>query len=106
MKFPNVAFAADERGLAQYQLATVAGMSESRLSRCMNARMEFTPRERSRIAEALGFDEAWLFERPKPPTQIKELISNDSVAERNFGSDCAQAVRCGALASIESKPKV
>jgi transcriptional regulator with XRE-family HTH domain len=67
VKFPNIAYAADVRGLAQYQLASNARMSESRLSRCMNGRSEFSDDERERISAALGFDESWLFERPSPP---------------------------------------
>lgn len=67
MHFPNIAYAAGLRGLAQYQLAEGAGMSESRMSRCLNGRFEFTPAERMRIADVLGFDQGWLFERPKPP---------------------------------------
>jgi transcriptional regulator with XRE-family HTH domain len=67
VKFPNIAYAADIRGLAQYQLASNARMSESRLSRCMNGRSEFSSDERERISIALGFDESWLFERPNPP---------------------------------------
>src|SRR5580704_8323210 len=67
VKYPNIAYAADIRGLAQYQLASSAGMSETRLSRCVNGRTEFSPEERNRVAQVLGFDEPWLFERPKPP---------------------------------------
>lgn len=67
MHFPNISYAAAVRGLTQYQLAESAGMSESRLSRCLNGRFEFSPAERVRIADVLGCDLAWLFERPKPP---------------------------------------
>jgi hypothetical protein len=67
VNFPNIAYAAGVRGLAQYQLALAVSMSESRLSRCLNGRFEFSPMERRRIAEVLSFDESWLFERPKPP---------------------------------------
>ena len=67
MHFPNIAYAAGVRGLVQYQLAEAAGMNESRMSRCLNGRFEFTPAERERIADVLGFEQAWLFETPKPP---------------------------------------
>jgi hypothetical protein len=71
VKFPNIAYAADIRGLAQYKLASSADMSESRLSRCMNGRSEFSSGERERIAASLNFDESWLFERPHPPKPRK-----------------------------------
>lgn len=67
VKFPNIVYAADVRGLAQYQLASNVRMSESRLSRCMNGRSDFSGDERERISIALGFDQSWLFERPNPP---------------------------------------
>lgn len=67
MKYPNIAYAAGIRGMVQYQLASSAGMSESRLSRCVNGRSEFSISERKRVAESLDYDESWLFERPTPP---------------------------------------
>lgn len=80
MHFPNIAYAAGIRGLAQYQLAEAASMNESRLSRCLNGRFEFTPAERARIAETLGFDELWLFERPKPKPRIFEGETTPAMA--------------------------
>jgi transcriptional regulator with XRE-family HTH domain len=65
--FPNLAYAVDVRGLAQYELAQRARMSESRLSRCMNGRSEFSSDERERISVVLALDESWLFERPSLP---------------------------------------
>jgi transcriptional regulator with XRE-family HTH domain len=116
VKFPNIAYAADVRGLAQYQLALNARMSKYRLSRCMNGRSEFSSDERERISVALGFDESWLFERPNPPRpraceseathavalrdelresqkdsqkEVKQLFSED--AEKPFGVAFARA---------------
>ncbi|MGC2769071.1 MAG: helix-turn-helix transcriptional regulator [Candidatus Acidiferrum sp.] len=66
MKYPNVRYATFVRGLTQYRLASSVGMSESRLCRCSRGVQEFTPEERARIAQALRFDEKWLFEQPKP----------------------------------------
>lgn len=45
----------------QYALAARAGMSETRLSRIVQGRLQPTPAERKRIAEALGIPEADLF---------------------------------------------
>jgi hypothetical protein len=66
VKYPNVRYATFVRGLTQYRLASSVGMSESRLCRCSRGVQEFTPEERTRIAQALRFDEKWLFERPRP----------------------------------------
>jgi hypothetical protein len=66
LKYPNVRYAIFIRGLTQHQLASTVEMSESRLSRCGRGILQFTPEERARIARSLGFDEKWLFERPKP----------------------------------------
>lgn len=67
MKYPNLLWAVRKRRLAHYELATRVKMDPSRFSRCLNGRFEFAPHERSRIAEALGFDEGWLFRDPLPP---------------------------------------
>lgn len=69
MKFPNVVYAISLRRQTHYEIAQVAGISEWRFSRLLNGRGEFTPRERERLAQALNFDESWLFQRVMPPTR-------------------------------------
>lgn len=45
----------------QYALAARAGMSETRLSRIVQGRLQPTQAERERLADALGVAEAELF---------------------------------------------
>jgi hypothetical protein len=78
VKFPNVRYATFIRGLTQYRLASSVGMSESRLCRCSRGVQDFTPEERARIAHTLGFDEKWLFERPRPQA-AKPLADSPAV---------------------------
>lgn len=67
MKYPNLAWAAAQRRLAHYQLALDAGMSESKFSRGLNGRNEFSAEERVEIAEVLGYPEKFLFKEVSPP---------------------------------------
>lgn len=61
MQFPNVAWATSQKRIAHYQLAAIVGMSESRFSRALNGRADFTSDEREKIADALNFPVDWLF---------------------------------------------
>lgn len=67
MKFLNLVYAISLQRKPHYEIAQAVGISEWRFSRLLNGRSEFTPVERARIADVLGFDKAWLFETPKPP---------------------------------------
>lgn len=49
------------RAEPQYAVAAQVGMSETRLSRIVQGRVEPTPEERKRLSEALGVPEAELF---------------------------------------------
>jgi hypothetical protein len=69
MMFPHVEWAAEQLRLPHYRLAAVIGCSESRFSRCLAGRTEFTPEERTAISKALGFPERWLFEGLSPPVE-------------------------------------
>lgn len=73
MKYPNLVFAIAKRRFAHYEIAVAVGMSEWRFSRCLNGRSSFAPHEKTRIAEALNYDIAWLFESVIPrPTRADE----------------------------------
>ena len=82
MRFPNLTYALDERRLAHDELAERIGMDSSRFSRCVRGRFEFAPHEKTRIAEALRFEESWLFARPAPPdrTTVRHLGYPDETA--------------------------
>lgn len=67
MRFPNLSWALDERGLANYQAALKIGMAESRFSRCLHGRTHFTPEQRDQLASFLGYPAEWLFREIVPP---------------------------------------
>lgn len=67
MRYPNLVWAAAHRRKPHYQLALDIGISESRFSRCLRGRNEFSLLERTKIAQALGFSETWLFAEALPP---------------------------------------
>jgi transcriptional regulator with XRE-family HTH domain len=67
VKFPNLAWAIRERG-SQFQFAAQLGESESWVSRRLTGRVEFTDKERQRIAHVLGYPVDWLFQILVPPT--------------------------------------
>jgi hypothetical protein len=75
MKFPNLAWAAAADGLAHYQMAAGAGMSESDFSRCLNGRAEFSGAEREKLAAILGYPEAWLFQEVVPPARLQRSVN-------------------------------
>jgi transcriptional regulator with XRE-family HTH domain len=66
----NVKTALAARGMRQAQLAQTVGLPESTLSEFIHERCGLAPHFRTRIAEALQADPAWLFSRL---TQIPEL---------------------------------
>lgn len=79
MRYPNLLWAIANYG-TQYELARAISCSESRLSRCLSARSDFAPAERSALARALGFSEAWLFQPVKPPAQTAAAALIDAPA--------------------------
>ena len=82
MRFPNLVWAASHRGMPHYRLAAAISLSEARFSRALHGRVKFTPRERTRIAEVLGFDELWLFQEPLPPGRSERPDISAGVAQR------------------------
>ena len=67
MRFPNLVWAVARRGLTHYQVAGSVPMSESRFSRCLAGRSEFSGAEQERIAQLLGYQPDWLFQQISPP---------------------------------------
>jgi hypothetical protein len=67
LKYPNLVWAINDRRLACYELAAKISVERTKLSRCMNGLVEFSPTEREKIAEALGYPLQWLFQTPMPP---------------------------------------
>lgn len=80
MRFPNLAWAIAERHLAHYQVAASAAMSESRFSRCLSGRIEFTPEERLAVANTLGYPSNWLFREIVPPSPRRSRLLVDAEA--------------------------
>ena len=73
MRFPHVVWAAAERGIPHYKLASMIGRSEARLSRCLAGRSDFTAEEYAAIAKALGYPAEWLFQEPTPPPRLSQV---------------------------------
>jgi hypothetical protein len=43
-------------------------MTEVRLSRCLNGKLQFRAKERDAISKTLRYPESWLFKRASPPS--------------------------------------
>lgn len=71
MKFPNLSWAIAHRRLPHYEAAVAVGMGESKFSRAMNGRIEFTAGERQKIADFLGYQVEWLFQEVSPPVDCE-----------------------------------
>ena len=80
MRFPNLVYAISLKRLPHYEIAQAVGMSEWRFSRLLNGRSELRDAERKRIAEVLGFDVGWLFERPQPKPRAFDTETTGAVA--------------------------
>jgi hypothetical protein len=50
-----------QRKISGFELAHLLKMCEARFSRKMTGKTDFAPHEKTRIAEALQLDPAWLF---------------------------------------------
>jgi hypothetical protein len=70
MKFPNLVWAIRDHRMRHYQAAAKAGMSESRFSRCLIGRTEFSSEEQRKIGRCLGYPATWLFQEVSPPGQV------------------------------------
>ena len=62
--YPNLKLQLWRFGIRQNRLAQMLGMDETMLSRIINGFREPTPQVKTKIAELLQSDEAWLFEAP------------------------------------------
>lgn len=82
MKFPNLKLAMDHRRCTQFMLADVLKISEPTFSRKIRGRAEFLPHEKCRIADALGYNVAWLFtEYTIPASARRETATLTPAAE-------------------------
>jgi hypothetical protein len=77
MRFPHIGWAAEQRRLRHYKLAAIVGCSESRFSRCLAGRIEFTPEERAAVSKVLAFPEDWLFAGLSPPLELAACPQRD-----------------------------
>jgi hypothetical protein len=84
MRFPNLVWATNHRGMPHYRLAAAANMSESYFSRRLHGRGSFTTVERKRISEVLGFAERWLFSEPVPAA-LTESETVETTSPRTAG---------------------
>jgi hypothetical protein len=91
MKFANLAWAGSHERLANYELARIAEMSESRFSRCLAGRLEFSADERARLAAHFGYPESWLFQQVHPPARIAPRVQQQLA---NGGEDIIFIAPC------------
>ena len=71
MKFPNLAWAIREDGLHNYHVAAAIDLSESRFSRCLTGRSEFSSEDREKLAAFLRYPSTWLFQEIVPPKRLR-----------------------------------
>ncbi len=88
MIFPNLSWACSEARLANYEVAAATEISESRFSRCLSGRFEFTQEEKVKIAKCLGYPNTWLFQTVEPPARTNSE-SNDCVGVGRTGTAVA-----------------
>ena len=81
VRFPNLIWAIGNRRLAHYELAQRAQSTPREFRAAWVGVYVFAPHERKRIAELLGFGEAWLFSEPVP-TPLTESGSVETTSAR------------------------
>ena len=75
MEYPNLIWAIGQRRYAHYELARAADMTESRFSRCLSGRFEFSDEERRKIGALLGYSRDWLFAKITPPIGARDEVA-------------------------------
>jgi hypothetical protein len=71
MKFPNLAWAIREDGLHNYHVAAAVDLSESKFSRCLTGRAEFSSEDKEKLSTFLRHPSAWLFQEIVPPKRLR-----------------------------------
>ena len=69
MRYPNLYFATRDQRYADWEIARKIGLTPWAYSRRKVGQVDFTDKEKLRIAQILRFDEAWLFSRPELPAR-------------------------------------
>lgn len=80
MKFPHLVWAIAQRGLANYQAAEAVGLNETRFSRGLSGRVEFSPEEQAKLARLLRYPKDWLFEEISPPRRAQRRSASEIAA--------------------------
>lgn len=71
MRYPNLKAVLFQRRIPAFELARVLKISEAQFSRRMTGRIDFAPHEKTRIAEALQIDPAWIFAEVHVPPMAR-----------------------------------
>jgi hypothetical protein len=82
MRYPNLAWAARQHGLTHYRVAAGVGLSESKFSRGLTGRLEFTDEERENLAALLCYPASWLFQEIVPPERLQKPSTMRTCADR------------------------
>jgi hypothetical protein len=75
MKYPNLIWAIGQRRYAHYEVARAAAMTESRFSRCLSGRFEFSGEEQREISALLDYSRDWLFAKITPPIGARDEVA-------------------------------
>jgi hypothetical protein len=67
MKYPLLVWALSRIQVPHYAAAASAGITESRFSRCLSGRADFSAEEMERLVHLLGYPHYWLFQEVVPP---------------------------------------
>lgn len=70
MEYPHLVWAMHQRRLAHYELARAARITESRFSRCLSGRSEFSDDEQRQISALLDYKPDWLFAKITLPASL------------------------------------
>lgn len=70
MRFPYLWFALAEKNIPRYAVAAAIERSESRVSRGLRGIIEFSEKEKQKIAALVGFPASWLFSEVVPPADV------------------------------------
>jgi hypothetical protein len=79
MKFPHLVWAIGQKRCAHYGAAAAAGASESRFSRCLVGRAEFSSVEQQKLAAFFGYPAEWLFQEVNPPKHVQRTATGQEV---------------------------
>jgi hypothetical protein len=71
VRYPNLEWAASFHRLRRFELAQLLKISEGAFCNRLSGRVLFSPIEKQRLAERLGYTSEWLFQQMVPPVSAR-----------------------------------